>query len=234
MKDYSQLYRKIGYKFNNPEHINRALTHKSKSKNNYERVEFLGDSILGFIIAEALYLKFPKENEGKLSQIRTKLVKGNTLAELALKLGINDFIILGAGEISAGGHQRKSLLEDVLEAIIGAIYLDSKDFNIVKNCVLKWFEPILNNLDISFQIFKDNKSKLQEILTQNNYNFPKYQITDTKGKDHEKIIIVSLTIQELNIFLEIADISRKKAEQKLAEKAINLLAEKGLYEKKKK
>ena len=162
--EYSRLYKILGYSFKDYTLLVRALTHRSKTKKNYERLEFLGDSVLGFVIAETLYKKFPDLAEGKLTQIRSKLVKGATLAQLALDFKIDEYVILGASE--QGGHKRAKILEDVFEAVIGAIYLDS-DFSTVKKVVLSWYEPVVARIDLEDVKVKDSKSKLQEILLQN-------------------------------------------------------------------
>ncbi|APC97933.1 ribonuclease III [Francisella frigiditurris] len=231
-KDYISLYKRINYSFKDQAFAIRALTHRSKGKKNYERLEFLGDSILGFLIAEVLFSMFPEQSEGKLSQIRTKLVKGYTLAQLALKLGLDEYIILGASELKGGGHKRERILEDVLEALIGAIYLDS-DFETVKKCVISWYRPILENIDLDVVKIKDNKSKLQEILLQNTYELPDYTLVKTEGEDHQQIFTVKVLVKEFNLETEGVADSKKKAEQLAAGEMIRLLAEKELYEKKK-
>lgn len=228
--DYSKLYKILNYKFKDYALLVRALTHRSKSKKNYERLEFLGDSILGFVIAEMLYTKFPSLAEGKLSQIRSKLVKGATLAELALSLELNEYVILGASEQS-GGQNREKILEDVFEALIGAIYLDS-DFATVKDVILSWYKPILSSIDIDSVKVKDNKSKLQEILLQNGLSLPEYNIETIQGRDHEQEFTIVATSSDLDIKVKAQGTSRRKAEQKAAGKMIEILAKQGFYEKK--
>ena len=181
----SQFYKIIGYSFKDDAILNRALTHRSKSRKNYERLEFLGDSILGFVIAEELYDRFPNLDEGKLSQIRSKLVKGETLAKLALKLKINEFVILGVSEKN-GGQSNEKILEDALEAVIAGIYLDS-DFTSVRKVILAWYSDVISNLNLDFIDIKDNKSRLQEILLQNSMSLPKYTVVSIEGKDHEQV-----------------------------------------------
>ncbi|WP_150466618.1 ribonuclease III [Francisella sp. SYW-9] len=227
--EYSRFYNILGYKFKDQTLLLRALTHRSKTKKNYERLEFLGDSILGFVIAEELYLKFPDMAEGKLSQIRSKLVKGATLAQLALQFKIDEYVILGASE--QGGQKREKILEDIFEAIIGAIYLDS-DFATVKKVVLSWYKDIVANINIDSVKIKDNKSKLQEILLQNSLSLPEYSIETIEGKDHEQVFTVKASSRELNIDVVAQGTSRRKAEQQAAGKMIEILAKQGLHEKK--
>ena len=121
-----RLYKELGYKFKEPGLLRLALTHRSVGKNNYERLEFLGDSILSFVISTKLYDQFPRIDEGRLSRLRASLVKGEYLAELARDLNLGDYLSLGPGELKSGGYRRDSILADAFEAVIGAIYLDSE------------------------------------------------------------------------------------------------------------
>lgn len=231
-KDFNQLYTSIDYRFKDESYLVRALTHRSKGKKNYERLEFLGDSILGFVMAEIVFNKFPDEDEGKLTQIRTKLIKGKTLSKMAKSMDLAEHIILGASEQSGGGHKRDRILEDVFESIIGAIYLDS-DFVTVKQRVLNWYKEILENLNSDTAGIKDNKSKLQEILLQNAYTLPVYNILKSEGKDHEQIFTIEAICEPLDLRVESKADTRKKAEQLAAGQLIDILAEKEIYEKKK-
>lgn len=227
--EYSRFYKILGYSFKDYTLLIRALTHRSKYKKNYERLEFLGDSILGFVIAEALYLQFTDLAEGKLSQIRSRLVKGATLAQLALSLKMDEYIILGASE--QGGQKREKILEDVFEAMIGAIYLDS-DFATVKKVILKWYQSVISDINLDSIKVKDSKSKLQEILLQNALSLPEYSIETIEGKDHEQQFTVIAVSKDLNLEVKAKGASRKKAEQKAAEKLIEMLSQQGLHEKK--
>ena len=228
VSDYSKLYRTINYTFKDTSLLNRALTHRSKTKKNYERLEFLGDSILGFVIAEVLYNKFPVADEGALSQIRSSLVKGETLAKLSRSFNMDEYVILGGSE-KGGAQNRDKILEDILEALIGAIYLDS-NFDTVKQTVLKWFDNILENLDLEISKVKDNKSKLQEILLQNALKLPEYGIVSIIGKDHEQVFTVFVKSVELNLEASASESSRKKAEQVAAGEMMKLLVDQELYE----
>ena len=230
IQNFSKFYRNLGYDFKDNSLLNRALTHRSKTKKNYERLEFLGDSILGFVIAEVLFEKFPDSDEGKLSQVRSKLVKGVTLAKLALKLQVDEYIILGDSEKN-GTHKREKILEDVVEAIIGAVYLDS-EFTTVKRVVLGWYSEIFATEDFDVVKVKDNKSALQEILLQQGYNLPIYEIVSIDGKDHEQIFTVSVACAEYDVSINAEGKSRKKAEQAAAGKMIKIIEEKIIDEKK--
>ena len=221
IQNFSKFYRNLGYDFKDHSLLNRALTHRSKTKKNYERLEFLGDSILGFVIAELLFNKFPDADEGKLSQVRSKLVKGVTLAKLGLELQVDEYIILGDSEKN-GTHKREKILEDVVEAIIGAVYLDS-DFATVKKVILGWYAKTLDTEDFDIVKVKDNKSALQEILLQQGYNLPIYDIVNIDGKDHEQIFTVSVTCNEYEEAINAEGKSRKKAEQAAAGKMIKII-----------
>lgn len=229
IQNFSKLYRNLGYKFKDESILSRALTHRSKTKKNYERLEFLGDSILGFVIAEVLYNKFPDDDEGKLSQIRSKLVRGATLAKLALELQIDEYIIFGDSERN-GTHRREKILEDVVEAVIGAIYLDS-NFETSKKIVLKWYSKSLSQEDFDIAVVKDNKSSLQEILLQQSLGLPVYDIVSIDGKDHEQVFNVSVSCQEHDLSVTAQGKSRKKAEQVAAGKMIQIIKDKVIDEK---
>ena len=229
IQNIAKFYRNLGYDFKDSSLLNRAITHRSKTKKNYERLEFLGDSILGFVIAEVLFEKFPDSDEGRLSQVRSKLVKGATLAKLALELQVDEYIILGDSEKN-GTHKREKILEDVVEAIIGAVYLDS-DFATVKKVLLGWYSEIFAAEDFDIIKVKDNKSALQEILLQQGYNLPIYDIVSIDGKDHEQIFTVSATCKEYDVAASAEGKSRKKAEQAAAGKMIPIIEEKIIEEK---
>lgn len=143
-----KLSQRLGYKFKDESLVHLALTHRSKSGSNNERLEFLGDSILNFVIAEELYSRFDQAKEGKLSRLRAKIVKGTTLAEIAREKQLGDFLLLGSGELKSGGFRRESILADVVEALIGAIYLDS-GMDVVQKHILDWFASRLDLLTLN-------------------------------------------------------------------------------------
>ncbi|SFV68038.1 Ribonuclease III [hydrothermal vent metagenome] len=209
-----ELEKTINYTFKNIELLERALTHKSKNNQNYERMEFLGDSVLGFIISEALYEKFPNISEGKLSRIRSQLVRGETLTQLAIELKIPQYIILGLSELKSGGVNRPSILEDVLEAIFGAIYLDS-DFITIKEVILKLYQIKLENVSPNIEI-RDPKSQLQEYLQSKKLELPIYEHIATTGKDHNAIFTVQCYLKEMKMTVQQKNTTIKKAEQACA------------------
>ena len=147
MPDTSRLQRALGYEFIDPHLLSLALTHRSAGGRNNERLEFLGDSIVNHIIAEALYHQFPRSREGDMSRMRASLVKGDTLAEVARELQLGEYLQLGPGERKSGGHRRGSILADAFEAVVGAILLDS-NVERCRQCVLAWFAPRLQQLTL--------------------------------------------------------------------------------------
>lgn len=212
--DYQPLYQKLDYQFKDPGLLETALTHRSASKQNNERLEYLGDSILNFAIAEALFSKFPDISEGKLSRMRANLVKKDTLATVAKKLTLSDYIHLGGGEFKSGGFRRKSILADALEAIIAAIYIDS-DMTTCKSKILLWFTNLLANISPESEQ-KDPKTQLQEYLQARHVPLPIYKIISTHGKKHEQTFVVSCSLQHQEITITGQGESRRRAEQDAA------------------
>ena len=215
------LQKQIGYAFKKPELLKQALSHRSYHGENNERLEFLGDSILNFVIAEALFDKFPEAEEGQLSRLRAALVQKATLAKIAGRLNLQNHLYLGAGELRSGGAQRSSILADAVEAVIAAIYLDS-DFTRCRYCILSWFEPDLTGLSLS-DIAKDAKSNLQEWLQARQISLPEYELIDTLGKDHAQTFIVRCFIKALDCSMEGRGSSRRQAEQEAAGKILQML-----------
>jgi len=216
-----QLCAALGHQFNDPELLNLALTHRSFAKSNNERLEFLGDSLLNFFIADALYEKFPSTKEGHLSRLRASLVKGVTLAEIALELELGDCLRLGSGEMKSGGHRRESILADAVEAIIGAIYLDA-GIAVARERVLVWFADRLANLDLE-QSTKDAKTRLQEFLQGRGKALPVYQVVETRGGDHNPQFDIECHIEGMKEAVKATESSRKKAEQLAARRALKRL-----------
>jgi len=229
---YNNLYKKINYLFTDESILEEAFTHRSKGKKNYERLEFLGDSVLGFVIAEEIFNKCQGKKEGYLSLLRTKLVKGTMLTRFAKNLKLDQYVIYGKSE-SSSSRSRDRILEDVFEAMIGAIYLDS-DFSKVKECILNLYKNILDNLDNFAIQMKDSKSSLQEIVAQNGYDLPNYSIVGEKGKDHQKSFVIGLDIPELKVQTEASANTIRKGQQECARLALIKLKQLGFYEKKKK
>lgn len=214
----SKLCRCLGYSFNDPKLLQQALTHRSAARENNERLEFLGDAILSFVISTELYCRFDNIDEGTLSRLRASLVKGDTLAVLARGLELGDYLQLGPGELKSGGFRRGSILADTLEAIFGAIFLDS-DIAAVKQVILSLYEGRLQNVDPSMAL-KDPKTRLQEFLQSRNLALPEYDITDVQGKAHEQHFTVTCTLPNLSEPVVAKGSSRRKAEQAAAQQAL--------------
>lgn len=216
-----RLQRQLGYQFANTQYLVQALTHRSAAPQNNERLEFLGDSILNFAIARALYDKFPKANEGELSRMRAALVKEQTLALLARQFELGDYMRLGAGELKSGGFRRESILADCVEAIIAAIYFDSGMDKAIER-VSVWFVDLLHEMKPG-EAQKDAKTRLQEYLQGRRLSLPTYEVIDIKGEAHNQTFTVSCQIVSLNeTFTGIAS-SRRKAEQHAAEQVLAAL-----------
>lgn len=223
MDEYEYIYSRVHYRFSDPRLLKKALTHRSRSAANYERLEFLGDSILGFIIAEWLYYRFPELTEGKLSRMRAAIVRKDTLAQVARDLELGRALILGEGELKSGGHERNSILADALEAIIGAIFLDG-GLGPCKDFVLDVFGPDLNKLRPD-TAYKDAKSRLQEYLQKHGLPVPDYLIVNVSGEPHCQIFEVECRIDGVQQTFTATGTSRRNAEQSAAEKAIFGLSE---------
>ncbi|MCI2283282.1 ribonuclease III [Colwellia sp. MSW7] len=214
----NRLSKRIGYSFEQPELLIQALTHRSAKGQHNERLEFLGDSILGFVIAEALFEKFPKHDEGDLTRMRSSLVKGVTLAEIGRDFKLGEYLILGPGELKSGGHRRESILEDAIEAIIGAVYLDS-NITQCKGLILKWFAKRLSAIKPGHEQ-KDPKTRLQEYLQGRKIPLPVYDVIDTSGQSHNQQFTVSCVTDVVNTEIIAKGTSRRKAEQAAAHQVL--------------
>ncbi len=192
----------------------QALTHRSASGKHNERMEFLGDSILGVIITEALYHQMPNASEGYLSRLRASLVNEETLAEIALEISLGDYLHLGSGELKSGGFRRKSILSDALEAIIASVFLQ-QGMGEAKHFVLTLFAQRLQNLPSEDEL-KDPKSRLQELLQSRGYSIPQYKLISTAGHAHRQLFTAECFIHGLDIRTQGISTSRRKAEQKAA------------------
>ena len=217
-----KLQKNISYQFNNVELLKQALTHRSVSKKNNERLEFLGDSILGCIISRELYQRFPLIDEGQLSRLRSYLVRGQTLAKLAKTINLSETLVLGQGELKSGGFRRESIQADAFEAILGAIFLDS-DYLTVSVVVLKLYEDLLNDASPEDSL-KDFKTQLQELLQKKGHSLPQYELIKTKGQDHDAIFYVRCIVSEYDLEVEREAKSIKRAEQACAESILERLA----------
>ena len=209
-----------GYQFRQADLLEQALTHRSYSRQlNNERLEFLGDSILNLIISNHIYKRFGAADEGDLSRIRASLVKEETLAQVARRIGLGDYINLGGGELKSGGFRRASILADALEALIGAIYLDS-DYIQTETAVLHLYRERLEIIDADANL-RDPKTRLQEYLQAIKNSLPLYQVEQTTGKAHDQVFTVSCKLVDLDMQSNGTGSSRKKAEQQAAQKILD-------------
>lgn len=209
------LSKSVGYTFTNTQLLHQALTHRSAAKHHNERLEYLGDAVLGMVVAKYLYFNHPTVPEGKLTRMRATLVKGETLAQIATELSLGEWIKLGSGELKSGGHRRASILADAVEAIIGAIYLDS-DIEHCENVILSLFKSRMESLDPNAHP-KDPKTQLQEYLQGRKLPLPDYDVIDISGKDHAQIFTVTCKIKTDNTETQGVGPSRRRAEQNAAE-----------------
>ncbi|MGC9491732.1 ribonuclease III [Vibrio genomosp. F10] len=216
-----KLQKNIGYQFNDTDHLELALTHRSAHGKHNERLEFLGDSILSFVIADDLYHRFPKVNEGDMSRMRATLVRGHTLAELGREFELGDYLKLGPGELKSGGFRRDSILADAVEAIIGAVYLDS-DTEQVRQVILSWYKTRLDAIEPGVSQ-KDPKTRLQEFLQGRRKPLPEYIVTNIKGEAHNQEFTVSCEVAGLGQPVIGKGTSRRKAEQAAAGTALEQL-----------
>jgi ribonuclease-3 len=223
-KSQKKLLASLQVELNDENLLIQALTHRSAGSNNNERLEYLGDAILSFIIAEELFHRFPNIKEGKLSRVRASLVKGVTLAEIGRELSLGDVVILGPGELKSGGYRRESILADTVEAIFGAIYLDS-GLDVVKALILKLFNERLNSIDID-EVIKDPKTRLQEFLQSRKHPLPIYEVKEVKTQSKQPVFEASCQVVLLNKLVIAQGTSHRKAEQKAAERTLHLIEEK--------
>jgi ribonuclease-3 len=219
----SQLADKLGYQFKDGALLTQALTHRSADALNNERLEFLGDAILGFVIAAALYRRHPNRPEGMLSRLRSNLVNRESLAIIASELSLGEHLKLGPGELKSGGARRKSILADALEALIGAVYLDS-DFTTTKVLILRLFNERLTHLSAT-DVLKDPKTRLQEYLQARGLALPEYAIVSVAGADHRQTFTIRCRIAMLKLEAMGEATSRRRAEQAAAADLLDRLDE---------
>ncbi len=214
MPSVEKLARRLQHSFHDPALLQRALTHCSAGKQNNERLEFLGDAVLGLVISELLYQRFPDASEGQLSRIRASLVQQSTLAGIARSLQIGDELVLGLGELKSGGANRDSILADALEALLSALYLDG-GLQVCRDHIALWFEPLLTGMQ-PVQQAKDPKTTLQEFLQARRLALPVYSVVETRGQDHQQEFVVHCSVVLLREPVEGIGSSRKEAEQQAA------------------
>ncbi|PSJ42649.1 ribonuclease III [Zobellella endophytica] len=221
MKKLNILQKKLGHTFNDETLLVRALTHRSAGSRHNERLEFLGDSILSMVIADALFHRFPKVNEGDMSRMRATLVREKTLAELAREFELGEYLILGPGELKSGGYRRESILADAVEALIGAVYLDT-DIERVRELLLSWYDERLNDIQPGVEQ-KDPKTRLQELLQAKRKPLPTYTVVEVIGEAHNQKFTVHCLVDGLPKPVIGIGTSRRKAEQSAAEHALDTL-----------
>ena len=209
-----KLSLKLGYQFKNPAVLTQALRHCSVGKDNNERLEFLGDSVLGLIVSELLYQQFPNASEGELSRIRASMVQQSSLAAIARSLNLGEHLKLGVGELKSGGINRDSILADAVEAVICALYLDA-GLDVCRAKVVEWFSPKLSEYRQA-QPAKDPKTSLQEFLQARRLPLPVYNIVDILGKEHQQQFVVDCAVVLLKEPERGKGNSRKEAEQQAA------------------
>lgn len=219
-----RLCGRLGHSFERRDLLELALTHRSHGSRNNERLEFLGDSILGFTIGAALFEQFPQGREGQLSRLRAQLVSGETLAKLAREMEIGDCLRLGEGEMKSGGFRRASILADAVEALIGAIYLDA-GLETARERVLAWFASRLQNL--SLETAKDPKTRLQEWLQARQKPLPEYTVVEIAGAEHAQQFVVECRVSGLAQPVRGQASSRRGAEKAAATEAYNRLTGQG-------
>ena len=211
----------FGHRFADQGLLARALTHRSAGAPHNERLEFLGDALLGMIAAEALFERWPRADEGAMTRARAELVRESTLARIACRLDLGPKLMLGPGEMKSGGHRRDSILSDALEAVIAAIYLDA-GLDACRAVVLGWLEPELDALTAG-KVEKDAKTRLQEWLQARQQPLPVYGPLGESGSDHDKTFRVRCSVAEPAVSAEGEGSSRRAAEQQAAERVLEAL-----------
>lgn len=219
-KDYSPLEKALGYTFQNKDYLKHALTHRSMGHSyNNERFEFFGDALLSVIISRHLFDKFPDCDEGLLSRMRSSLVKEATLAEIAHRFRLSEYIVTGAGERKSGSYRRDSILADAVEAIICAIYFDTEsDLAKLDEVLMVWFGDMLEEIVPGEQ--KDAKSRLQEYLQGRNLPLPVYETFNVIGEEHNQIFTVTCRVSVSDEVFTGRGTSRRRAEQDAAAKVL--------------
>ncbi len=217
------LIPQLEYEFSREALLKEALTHRSAGRRNNERLEFLGDGLLNFVIGEAVYRARPNAEEGDLSRLRASLVRGATLVEIADEIGLGQYLTLGPGELKIGGARSSSILADSVEALLGAIYLDG-GFERAREVILSLFQTRLQNLPEPQQL-KDSKTRLQEYLQARHCRLPDYEVRDVQGQGHRQTFHVRANIADLALHAEGSGRSRRKAEQQAARGLLEQLGE---------
>jgi ribonuclease-3 len=212
----------VEYRFSDQSLLEEALTHRSRGPINYERLEFLGDSVLNLVISSRLFELKPDAPEGDLSRMRARLVRGESLTDIASGLGLGKELNLGEGEMKSGGFRRASILADAFEALLGAVFLDG-GYTTCRNVILDLFDPLIERLPDAEEL-KDAKTRLQEWLQGRGRPLPQYSLLREEGAEHAKKFHVQCLIRDDGSTVEASGSSRRKAEQAAAENALRLIA----------
>lgn len=220
--DLRALVRRLGHRFDDEALLAQALTHRSAGSHNNERLEFLGDALLGLVIADVLCQRFPQASEGRLSRLRASLVNKETLARLARGLELGDYLRLGAGELRSGGHARDSILADALEAVFAAVYLD-RGFAAACEVIQRVFHEALRETCQS-PSGKDPKTRLQERLQARKRLLPHYEVLDIAGSQHAQVFHVRCRLPDAHDKTFFGEgKTRRRAEQAAAERVLQWL-----------
>ncbi|GAB4391445.1 MAG: ribonuclease III [Gammaproteobacteria bacterium] len=211
----------LQYQFQNIELLKLALTHRSAARNHNERLEFLGDSLLNFVIAEALFQRFPNASEGQLSRQRASLVNSESLVVLAKQFNLGTYLQLGTGELKSGGRKRHSILADAMEAVIGAVYLDS-GFDSCRKQILLWYQQQLNDTTLNSDR-RDAKTALQEYLQAKQLELPHYELIRAEGDEHQRRFFVKCWVSAFDYNCEGDGRNRRSAEQAAARKMLKYI-----------
>jgi ribonuclease-3 len=223
--DSAASFRALNHRFSDPALLRQALTHRSLGTPNNERLEFLGDGVLNMVVAELLYRARPGATEGDLSRLRARLVREETLAEIARELALGDELRLGSGELKSGGYLRDSILSDALEAIVGAVFLDA-GFAAARALVADWMQARVAALPDA-EVLKDAKTRLQELLQGRGVPLPVYELVDESGADHARRFTVRVRVPLLDAPVTATAGSRRRAEQRAASGALERINETG-------
>ncbi len=213
------LAEQLGVELSDPALLARALTHRSHGSVNNERLEYLGDAVLSFLVAEMLFLRYPDSSEGELSRFRASLVSGEALAATAATLGLGEQLLLGEGEMKSGGHRRATILADALEAMVGAIYLD-QGIEVARRVAGRLFEAAIDTLPSASEL-KDPKTRLQEWLQGRGLPLPDYVVLEVSGEPHDQRFSVRCDVPALEISAIADGSSRRRAEQEAAQRILS-------------
>ncbi len=213
--------KRIGYSFQDETLLEEALSHRSATGRSYERLEFLGDAVLNFVIAEILFQRFPRAGEGQLTRLRARLVRRESLAELAREVGLGEYLRLGGGELKSGGRDRESILADALEAVVAAVYRDG-GLEACRDTIERLFRGRIRSVSPE-DASKDPKTRLQEHLQAMQRPLPEYTVVETSGAAHRRAFTVRCRVEGLVEEVVGHGSSRRRAEQDAATRALELL-----------